>query len=67
MPFKDRDRLLLSIRSQFEEMPHLRLTAAQAGRLFGLPASVCTSVLATLLDQRVLWRSLDGRYALRDS
>jgi len=61
-----RERLQRRIRAEFEEMPCLRLTGAQARRLFGLPPDVCERLLAALVSERTLARGPDGRYALRD-
>ena len=45
---RSRAQLIDRVRSEFIEMPCLRLTRAQARRLFGLRAEVCGRVLATL-------------------
>jgi hypothetical protein len=58
--------LLQRIRAEFQEMPCLRLTCAQARRLFGLPPGVSERLLAALVAERTLARGPDGRYALRD-
>ena len=60
-----RAELLQRIRSEFQEMPCLRLTSAQARRLFGLPPGVSERVLAALIAERTLVRGPDGRYGLR--
>src|SRR3954462_9388812 len=39
------------ISGEFQEMPCLRLTAAQAQRLFGLRAEVCQRILLNLVQQ----------------
>jgi hypothetical protein len=61
-----RAELLQRVRAEFQEMPCLRLTCAQARRLFGLPAGVSERVLAALVAERTLAHGPDGRYALRD-
>jgi len=38
------------VRSEFEEMPGLRLTAKQAARLWGLDASTCGRVIDILVS-----------------
>jgi hypothetical protein len=43
-------QLLLRIRSEYEEMPGLCLTRAQAQRLWGLDADACDAVLSALVD-----------------
>ena len=64
--FAARAALLLRIRSEFEEMPCLCLTSAQAQRLFGLRADVCQRILAALLRERVLSRTNGERFRLND-
>ena len=62
-----RERLLARVRSEFREMPCLRLTLPQLRRLFGLREDVCQRVLATMLREGFLWQDADGRYGTRDS
>ena len=50
-----RAQLIDRVRAEFIEMPCLRLTRAQAQRLFGLRADVCGRVLATLVVERTLF------------
>lgn len=54
---------LRRIRNEFIEMPGLRLTIAQAARLWSLDVDACTAMLDQLVDERVLRRTRDGRYA----
>lgn len=61
-----REQLVRRVRSEFHEMPCLRLTCGQARRLFGLPSDVCERVLAALVTERTLTRGPDERYGLRD-
>ena len=56
-----RQALLRRITVEYDEMPGLRLTVAQADRLFGLREDVCTRVLHALVDVAILRR--DGSYA----
>jgi hypothetical protein len=58
-----RQALLRRITEEYNEMPKLRLTAAQAQRLFGLREDVCTRVLRALVDVAVLRRDVNGSYA----
>jgi hypothetical protein len=44
-------------------MPGLRLSAAQAGRLWGLDAARCEALLAALVDSGFLRRMADGAFA----
>ena len=48
--------------AEYREMPGLSLTAAQAGRLFGLASDQCVTVLQALVAQGRLRRREDGRY-----
>jgi hypothetical protein len=50
------------VRSEYTEMAGMRLTQAQAGRLFGLEPFACSLVLGWLLDERFL-RLSDGFYS----
>jgi hypothetical protein len=55
--------LLRRMWSEFVEMPGLRLTDAQAQRLWGVSADMCLSALETLVALNALVRTSDGRYA----
>jgi hypothetical protein len=57
------DTMLERIRAEFLEMPGLRLTPAQAQRLFGIERGVCQEVLDTLVGSRFLWMNPNGTYA----
>jgi hypothetical protein len=54
--------LLLRIESEYREMPGLKLTEAQARRLWDLDGDTCSLVLTTLLEQRVLKCTASGMY-----
>jgi hypothetical protein len=54
--------LLERIRSEYREMPGLKLTEAQARRLWNLDGPTCRLVLGTLHDERFLTRTLRGTY-----
>jgi DNA-binding IclR family transcriptional regulator len=56
------DALMNRIRGEFLEMPCLRLTFAQAQRLFGLDAKQCRRMLDALVAHRFLVRRPDGLY-----
>ena len=47
-------RAIQRIRAEFQEMPGLRLTAAQVQRLCGVEADVCKAVLAAFVDAKFL-------------
>jgi hypothetical protein len=55
--------MLRRIRGEFLEMPGLRLTCAQAQRLWGLDEQTCRRVLDRLVAAQFLWRPADGAYA----
>ena len=48
------DDVLQRIQGEFVEMPGLRLTPAQARRLWGLDRDVCDALLAALVDANFL-------------
>jgi hypothetical protein len=50
------------IRSEFLEMPGLRLTVAQAERLCGVDRGLCQGVLDALVDAKFLCVRPDGTY-----
>ena len=50
------------VRGEFEEMPCLRVSAAQARTLFGLPDRVCEWVLSRLESDGFLGRTSSGEY-----
>ena len=54
--------ILVRVRSEYLEMPGLKLTEAQARRLWGLDGHTCRAVLATLVDRGFLKRSANGTY-----
>ncbi|MDE3156629.1 MAG: hypothetical protein KGN76_16125 [Acidobacteriota bacterium] len=55
------------IRSEFLEMPGLRLTVAQAARLWQLSPSECEHVLGEMVTTGFLRRSSSGQYSRRDT
>ena len=56
------DDLVRRVRSEYLEMPGLRLSAAQAQRLWSLDAETCSTVLEALLADRFLARTSTGNY-----
>ena len=58
------DRYLARIRSEYREMPGLKLTAAQASRFWNLGPEESRTALETLVEARILWRTSDGHYVL---
>lgn len=53
---------LARIRAEFDEMPGMRLTVAQAARLFGLTTVDCRRAFALLVRRRFLVRDMNGQY-----
>jgi hypothetical protein len=53
------DSLHDRVRGEYREMPGLRLTVAQAARLFNLELQQCGTILETLVTHGALWT--DGR------
>jgi hypothetical protein len=53
------------IRQQFQETPHLCVTAEQASRLWGLEAAELEAVLSAFVDAHLLNRTRGGAYMLR--
>jgi hypothetical protein len=60
------DEVLHRIQGEFVEMPGLRLTAAQAQRLWGLEQDMCDALLRALVDARFLAQTRDGAYMRLD-
>ena len=56
------EETLLRVQGEFREMPGLRLTPAQAGRLWGLDAVSSQALLDALVDTRFLTRTPDGAF-----
>lgn len=61
------ETLIRRIRAEFLEMPGLRLTKAQAQRLWGLEPGTCEHVLQTLMQTRFLAQTRDGSFVLSSS
>ncbi len=59
------DLLLRRVRAEFIEMPGLRLTRQQAGRLWALDEATCGRLLAALSENGFLMCAPDGRYSRR--
>ena len=54
------------VRAEFLEMPGLRLTEPQARRLWALEPSLCSAILAELVDNGFLLRTRDGAFVRVD-
>jgi len=60
--FPSVDDLVERVRGEYIEMPGLRLTLAQARRLWAIDEATCGQVLQRLADVNFLARSSDGKY-----
>jgi hypothetical protein len=54
--------VLRRVKGEFLEMPGLRLTEAQARRLWNLDAASCEALLGALVDANFLFRTRDGAF-----
>ena len=61
------EEVLCRIQGEFMEMPGLQLTEAQARRLWGLNAEVCSVVLHALIDARFLSQTASGAFVRSES
>jgi Fic family protein len=59
--------ILLRVKSEFLEMPGLRLTLRQAERLWGLDQSTCEALIETLTEARFLQRTREGAIVRRSA
>jgi hypothetical protein len=57
---------LRRVQGEYIEMPGLRLTIAQAQRLWGLDRAVCDALLGALVDAKFLLRTRDGAFVRSD-
>ena len=60
-------QLLNRIRSEYREMPGLRLTLLQARRLWGLDILTCSAALSVLEASGFLSTTRDGAFVLGDA
>lgn len=58
--------VLKRVQGEYIEMPGLRLTVAQAQRLWGLDRAVCDALLSTLVETKFLLRTRDGAFVRAD-
>jgi hypothetical protein len=56
------EEMLRRVQGEFLEMPGLRLTEAQARRLWGLDETSCEELLTTLVDTKFLFRTHSGAF-----
>jgi hypothetical protein len=60
------DEVLRRVQGEYIEMPGLRLTTAQAQRLWGLDRTACDTLLGALVDSKFLFRTRDGAFMRTD-
>jgi len=56
------EEMLRRVQGEFREMPGLRLTSAQAGRLWGMDPTCCEALLGALVDAKFLFRTQSGAF-----
>ena len=61
------DEALQRVQGEYIEMPGLRLTPAQAQRLWGLDRAACDALLGALVDAKFLFRTRDGAFVRSES
>ena len=59
--------VLRRVKGEYTEMPGLRLTPAQAQRLWGLDRAACDALLGALVDAKFLFRTRDGAFVRSES
>jgi hypothetical protein len=60
------DDVLRRVQGEYIEMPGLRLTLAQAQRLWGLDRTACHALLGALVDAKFLFRTREGAFVRSD-
>ena len=61
-PMDATEEVLRRVQGEFLEMPGLRLTEAQARRLWGLDPISCAALLDALVEAHFLFRTRDGAF-----
>lgn len=61
-PIHGTEEVLRRVQGEFLEMPGLRLTEAQARRLWGLDEASCGALLGALIEAKFLFRTRDGAF-----
>ena len=67
MTIDEPSTLLLRARGEYLEMPGLRLTPWQAGRLWNIEPEQSEHLLRLLVKSGFLWRNRQGAYLRRSS
>ena len=57
------DAALRRAQAEFNEMPGLNLTVAQASRLWSFDSALCSEILSTLVERRFLVRIRNESFA----
>ncbi len=60
------DEVLRRVQGEYIEMPGLRLTPAQAQRLWGVDRAACDALLGALVDAKFLFQTRDGAFMRSD-
>ena len=60
------EEVIRRVQGEYIEMPGLRLTSAQAQRLWGLDRSACDTLLGALVEAKFLLRTRDGAFVRCD-
>ena len=63
-PASTEDGLRRRVEGEYLEMPGLKLTAAQASRLWAIDAAASARLLEEMVEAGVLYRARDGAYLL---
>ena len=58
----ERDALVERVRGEFQEIPGLSVTLAQASRLFGISQEICERVLSSLVNEGCVHLTVNGYY-----
>lgn len=61
-PVRGNDEVLRRVQGEFLEMPGLRLTPAQARRLWGLDTAAVDALLNALVSANFLFETADGAF-----
>lgn len=61
-PLRASEDVLRRVQGEFLEMPGLRLTEAQARRLWNLDQASCAALLGALVDAEFLFKTRDGAF-----
>src|SRR5438045_1812332 len=55
-------RLVERIRAEYQSVPGLKITCAQASRLWSAPEGDCAAAFDTLVSEGLVWLAPSGRY-----